>query len=219
MLDVPEGWDVVLRRAELVSVIEARMAIETQAAGLAAERGTPTELRARHRALSDRAARRSDLGDHADADTAFLRAIVAAVHNPIPTELFDDFVPRSREAMISMLCLRGTFGSDADHDPHTELLDAITFGDARSTAETKPGAPGHAETAARPTSPKAIPVKVKEKASPAAAAGGMRPRRQPVCPVPDPHAGSAAVVSVLRPLKHAPVAANPATTRPAIRRR
>ncbi|MFI5611911.1 FadR/GntR family transcriptional regulator [Amycolatopsis sp. NPDC051903] len=134
-LDVPEDWDAVLRRADIVSVLEARIAIETEAAGLAAERRTPAELRALRRALADRAARRSGLEDHVDADTAFHRAIVVAAHNPILTELFDGFVPRSREAMISMLRLRGTFGSDADHDTHAGLLDAVAAGDARSAAE------------------------------------------------------------------------------------
>ncbi|ERK61245.1 transcriptional regulator, GntR family, partial [Leifsonia aquatica ATCC 14665] len=45
-LDAPEDWDAVLRRASIVSVIEARIAIESEAAALAAERRTPQELRA-----------------------------------------------------------------------------------------------------------------------------------------------------------------------------
>src|SRR3954464_12574462 len=40
-LDVPENRDAVLRKASIVSVIEARIAIEAEAAGLAAERRTP----------------------------------------------------------------------------------------------------------------------------------------------------------------------------------
>ncbi|MFT4212989.1 MAG: GntR family transcriptional regulator, partial [Microbacterium sp.] len=51
-LDAVEDWDAVLRRAGIVSVIEARIAIETEAAALAAARRTPADLRAIRRALS-----------------------------------------------------------------------------------------------------------------------------------------------------------------------
>ncbi|BBX36964.1 hypothetical protein MMAGJ_62460 [Mycolicibacterium mageritense] len=40
-LDVAEDWDTVLRRTTIASVIEARIAIEAEAAALAATRRTP----------------------------------------------------------------------------------------------------------------------------------------------------------------------------------
>ncbi len=40
-LDVPEDWDTVLRRSDIAAVIEARIAIESEASALAAERRTP----------------------------------------------------------------------------------------------------------------------------------------------------------------------------------
>jgi DNA-binding FadR family transcriptional regulator len=134
-LDVPEDWDAVLRRADIVSVIEGRIAIETEAASLAAERRTPAELRTMRRALAEREARRSAIEEHVDADTALHRSIVTAAHNPILTELFDGFVPRSRQAMIEMLRIGGTFGSDADHHAHARLLDAIARCDGKVAAE------------------------------------------------------------------------------------
>jgi DNA-binding FadR family transcriptional regulator len=134
-LDVPEDWDAVLRRAGIVSVIEARIAIEAEAAALAAERRTPAELRAMRRALAEREARRSAIEEHVDADTVFHRSIVVAAHNPILTELFDGFVPRSRQAMIEMLRIGGAFGTAADHDAHTRLLDAIAARDGKEAAE------------------------------------------------------------------------------------
>lgn len=133
-LDVPEDWDAVLRRADIVSVIEARIAIEAEAAALAAARRTPAELRALRRALAERAAHRSTISEHVDADTAFHRGIVAAAHNPILTELFDGFVPRSRQAMIEMLRIRGAFGDEADHDTHGQLLQAIADHDGATAA-------------------------------------------------------------------------------------
>lgn len=134
-LDAPEDWDVVLRRAGIVSVIEARIAIETEAAALAAARRTPADLRAIRRALAQRAEHRSDIESHVDADTAFHRAIVAAAHNPVLIELFDSFTPRLREAMIDMLRIRKEFGSDADHAAHTELADAIADREETAAAE------------------------------------------------------------------------------------
>lgn len=134
-LDVPEDWDAVLRRADIVSVIEGRIAVETEAASLAAERRTPTELRAMRRALSERDSRRfSGIEEHVDTDTAFHRAIVAAAHNPVLIELFDGFVPRSRQAMIEMLRIRGRFGADADQDNHARLLQAIADHDGATAA-------------------------------------------------------------------------------------
>lgn len=133
-LDAPEDWDTVLRRADIVSVIEGRIAIETEAAALAAERRTPTELRAMRRALAGRAARRSGIEELVDADTAFHRSIVTAAHNRILTDLFDGFVPRSRQAMIEMLRLRGAFGGDPDQDTHARLLAAVAARDSEAAA-------------------------------------------------------------------------------------
>lgn len=129
-LDAPEGWDTVVRRSDIVAVIEARIAIEGEAAALAAERRSPAELRAIRRALAQRAEQRTELPAHVDADTAFHRSVVAAAGNPILVELFDGFTPRLRDAMIEMLRTHGTFGDDADHDAHEQLTAAIAERDA-----------------------------------------------------------------------------------------
>ncbi|MDF2560452.1 MAG: FadR family transcriptional regulator [Microbacterium sp.] len=134
-LDAPEDWDSVLRRAGVVAVIEARIAIETEAAALAASRRTPADLRAIRRALAERAAHRSDIESHVDADTAFHRSIVAAAHNTVLLDLFDSFTPRLREAMIEMLRIRRVFGGDEDHDAHAVLAQAIAERDATRAAD------------------------------------------------------------------------------------
>ena len=133
-LDAREDWDAVLRRAGIVAVIEARIAIEAEAAALAAVRRTPADLRAIRRALADRAASRSEIESHVDADTAFHRTIVAAAHNPVLLDLFDSFTPRLREAMIEMLRIRREFGDDADHDAHVEQVGAIADHDEGAAA-------------------------------------------------------------------------------------
>ncbi|MFC4756605.1 FadR/GntR family transcriptional regulator [Dietzia aurantiaca] len=133
-LEVPEDWDAVLRRADIVSVIEARVAIEAEAAALAAARRTHADLRAIRRALARRAENRSDIERHVDVDTQFHRAIVVAAHNPVLVEMFDSFTPRVLAAMIDMLRLRQDFGSDADQQAHAELADAIADRDAAAAS-------------------------------------------------------------------------------------
>lgn len=131
-LDAPEDWDAVLRRSDIVAVIEGRIAIESEATALAAERRTPADLRAIRRALAQREQHGGPIEAHVDADTGFHRSIVVAAHNPILAELFDGFTPRLREAMIEMLRIRGEFDDAADHDAHARLADAIAHRNAEA---------------------------------------------------------------------------------------
>lgn len=133
-LDVPEDWDAVLRRADIAAVLEARIAIETEAAALAAERRTPADLRAIRRSLAHREAQGDTIESLVDADTDFHRSIVAAAHNPILGELFDGFTPRLRRAMVDMLRLKRGHAPREDHEAHAELARAIANRDAAAAA-------------------------------------------------------------------------------------
>ncbi|GAB2692744.1 FadR/GntR family transcriptional regulator [Nocardia thraciensis] len=124
-LEVAEDWDTVLRRADIVTVIEARIAIEAEAAALAASRRTPADLRAMWRALAARAEATVSVEELVDADADFHRAVVTAAHNDVLTGMFDAFVPRLRRAMIDMLRLRPLPDERADHAAHEVLLDAV----------------------------------------------------------------------------------------------
>ena len=134
-LEAREDWDSVLLRADIVSVIEARIAIESEAAALAAARRTPSDIRAIRRALSARAEQRSEIDAHVDADTAFHRTIVAAAQNPILLELFDGCTPRMRHAMIEMLRIKRVFGGDEDHHTHVELAESVVSRQAETARE------------------------------------------------------------------------------------
>ena len=133
-LDVLEDWRTSLSTADITSVLEARIAIEVEAAALAAVRRSPAELRAIRRAAAERAAQRSELEAHVDADLAFHRSIVAAAHNPLLLDLFDSFTPRSRQAMIDLLRRRAEFGSDTDHAAHRAILEAIAERDGAAAS-------------------------------------------------------------------------------------
>lgn len=132
--DVSEGLGAALQRADIVAVIEARTAIEVEAAALAAQRRTTAELTAARRTLEARALHRADLDEHVETDLAFHRSIVVAAHSPILLELFDSFAPRSRHAMTDMLRLRGDHGGDEDHDVHERIFSAIESRDADAAA-------------------------------------------------------------------------------------
>lgn len=134
-LDITEDWDVVLRRATIVSVIEARIAIEAEAAALAAQRRTPADLRAIRRALAAREARGEPVAEHVDADMAFHRSIILAAHNEVLLQLFDSFLPRLRVAMIDMLKIRPVPSETADHEAHIRLTDAIAHRKSGAAAE------------------------------------------------------------------------------------
>ncbi|WP_024803967.1 FadR/GntR family transcriptional regulator [Nocardia sp. BMG51109] len=133
-LEAAEDWDTVLRRAGIVTVVEARIAIEAESAALAAHRRTPADLRAMGRALAARAEAVGSVEDLVDADTAFHRTVVTAAHNDVLTGMFDAFVPRSRHAMIDMLRLRPLSDEAADHRAHEVLLNAVRARDAASAA-------------------------------------------------------------------------------------
>ncbi len=117
-------WDDLLVRTRVADVVEARVAIEVQAARLAATRRTPADLDALHAALAARRdaehASRSDDGPYVDADMGFHAAVVEASHNPVLVELFAAFAPRVRAAMLELLALAGP-GSVHHHDQDAHL--------------------------------------------------------------------------------------------------
>ena len=125
-----EDWDLVLHRADIADVLEGRLAIETEAARLAANRRTPGDLRLLRQTLAgrDRAAREADDSEYVEADLAFHRAVVTAAHNPVLVELFESFVPRVRRAMLDMLRIdrpQGKHRAIADQLAHESIVDAI----------------------------------------------------------------------------------------------
>ncbi|MDJ0363408.1 FadR/GntR family transcriptional regulator [Rhodococcus sp. H29-C3] len=131
-------WDLVLKRAHIKTVLEARLAVEGEAAELAAMRRTPADVEAIQIALRFRAERRFEVSELVDADIAFHRSIVAASHNEILLSLFDTMTPRLRSAMIEMLYMADEFGDDPDHQAHANVVEAICGRDAnRARALTR----------------------------------------------------------------------------------
>ncbi|MBY8886719.1 FadR family transcriptional regulator [Streptomyces sp. PTM05] len=131
-----------MKQAGVRDVLELRIALETEAARLAAARRTPEDLRALRAALdalrSHGEAPREDAARTAQAedDIDFHTRVVAAAHNGALTEVYGYFSSSVREALHSSLGRLGMppIGLAA----HTAVVDAIESGD-----------PQAAETAAR----------------------------------------------------------------------
>jgi DNA-binding FadR family transcriptional regulator len=125
---IVEDWETLLRRSDIGAVIEGRLAIEVEAARLAANRRTPTDLRILRELLRVRggSALHGSDAEYVDADLAFHRAIVVAAHNPVFVDLFASFAPRLRQAMIEMLALEDARAEHRhDQDAHAAIVDAI----------------------------------------------------------------------------------------------
>lgn len=97
--------EVLHVEADHPMVWEAREAIEVHAARLAATRATAQDVAAMHRALATMAASIDGGGEGTEGDAALHRAIVAAAHNPLLTQLFTSLheaVDRTSAASLSI---------------------------------------------------------------------------------------------------------------------
>ncbi|MFD4629680.1 FadR/GntR family transcriptional regulator [Streptomyces sp. NPDC058284] len=130
-------WPTRLRRAAVADVYEVRMLVEVQAARLAALRRTDEDISAMRAALAGRGAAAAK-GDAAfvDADIALHAAVVAAARNPVLTDLFAEFAPALREALVDLLELTGVRAEEANHGDaaHADLVRAVEAMDAEEAA-------------------------------------------------------------------------------------
>jgi len=121
--------DDVVRTRDIISVVEARLAIETEAARLAARRRTAADVEVLQDALALRTASYRDGPSLVDADIAVHRGIVAASHNDALLDIFDGLTPRVRDTMVDMLTRSPVSDVEADVDAHRLLVEAIVSGD------------------------------------------------------------------------------------------
>ena len=129
-----EGTVALARRlaeARTRDVIEVRRALDVVAAGLAAQKRTADDLARLSAAREARAeaARRGDAAGFAEADVAFHHSVASASHNEVLVDLYGGFVEALRESLDTSRCLDSY---DPSHDPHDDLIAAITSGDAPS---------------------------------------------------------------------------------------
>ena len=133
-LETQDELTEVLARADVIAVIEARIAIECEAASLAAARRSPEALAVIHQALNHRHPEIEELEAYVDADMEFHRAVVLAADNPVLLEMFDAFVPRLRGSMIEMLRMTVDFDTELDHERHQRVTERIAESDPEGAA-------------------------------------------------------------------------------------
>ncbi|MFE7211716.1 FadR/GntR family transcriptional regulator [Streptomyces sp. NPDC001698] len=114
-------------------IAELRSALESAAAGLAAERRTEKDLKQLHAQFlrREQAWESGDTEAFVTADATFHLAVVAASHNDVMTATYADLGEVLRD------WLRADVGAELTPDTymdHTRLLDAIRVGDAETAA-------------------------------------------------------------------------------------
>ena len=126
-----------LRRAGVADVYEVRMALELEAARLAAARRTDADLVALQAALAARTAAPSSVA-FVDADLVFHHAVIAAAHNHVLVDLFAHFATALRTALLDLnadTALRSPADRAAATDAHHDLAAAIASGDGAAAVD------------------------------------------------------------------------------------
>jgi GntR family transcriptional regulator, transcriptional repressor for pyruvate dehydrogenase complex len=124
MSDAARPLDALYRRQNTTprELVEARLMLEREAAGLAAERAEPDELEAMERLL-DRFDRTGDLIERARCDIALHALIARMSHNPVIETMFSSIASLTFELMLRSL---GDPKVSREGLPyHREIADAI----------------------------------------------------------------------------------------------
>ncbi|MET9292198.1 FadR/GntR family transcriptional regulator [Streptomyces sp. NPDC003077] len=127
-----------VRRAGVRDVLELRIALEAEAARLAALRHEPEDLERMRAALDAQVALEDADGEplestlelYADHDIAFHKAVVEAAHNTALTATYEWFSSSVRETLVSSLGDREM--PRILHGDHRAVLEAIASGDAEA---------------------------------------------------------------------------------------
>ncbi|WP_428377103.1 FadR/GntR family transcriptional regulator [Lichenicoccus sp.] len=126
-----DGADNTL--ADTLSVLELRMSIEVEAAGLAAGRRSAADLADIRRHFEVVSAAKGDAGAGADEDFAYHRAILAATQNAYFTRVFDVFgshiIPRQRVRLEGMPDAELAAYKERLRREHLAILQAIEAAD------------------------------------------------------------------------------------------
>ncbi len=113
-------------------ILEVRRTLEVGAARLAAKRRTPDDV-ARLRSLLAERTQASHAGEFeraVDLDVALHRAIGQAAHNPVLTDLYENFLDALSESVRANYLSQGHI----DDEEHVGLVDAIEAGDGETAA-------------------------------------------------------------------------------------
>lgn len=118
-------------RDDLRHILELRLAVETEAASLAASRRTPHDLEVLSRCVERMQQMVQQRGDGSDADNEFHRAIGTATHNPHMRRFIEFLNQQFAETRRPAWSEQGHDSGMADgaNREHRRILEAIAAGD------------------------------------------------------------------------------------------
>jgi DNA-binding FadR family transcriptional regulator len=120
---------------DVLAVLELRISLETESAGLAATRRTEEQLQAMRQALDDFESNVAEAGDTVAPDFRFHLQIAQSTGNPyfadIMSHLGTTIIPRTRINALRTLDRSGAYLSRVNRE-HEEIFAAIARGDAES---------------------------------------------------------------------------------------
>jgi DNA-binding FadR family transcriptional regulator len=118
--------------AHRLHVLEVRRTLEVGAARVAAQRRTAADVRRMRELITARneAARRGDLDGTVAKDVELHRVIGQAAHNPVLTDLYENFLDALGESVRANFTLEGR----VDEREHVALVDAIEAGNGERAA-------------------------------------------------------------------------------------
>jgi GntR family transcriptional repressor for pyruvate dehydrogenase complex len=118
---------------DVMAVLELRISLETECAGLAAQRHSEAHLQAMREALDAFELDAGDAGDSISPDFRFHLAIAQATGNPYFAEILGhlgtNIIPRTRVSAIRNQAHRGAYLERVNRE-HEEIFSAIARGDA-----------------------------------------------------------------------------------------
>ncbi|MCV0395145.1 MAG: FadR family transcriptional regulator [Rhizobiaceae bacterium] len=131
--------EAVSKVSMVLNVLEVRMAIEMEAAALAAERRSLSQEADIHTAFQDFEATLARGEPTGAADFAFHRAIAAATNNPFYLEILDVLgrrtIPRDLVTSLTAGLLQSAEYQGRLQDEHRAIMDAVFAGDAAGARE------------------------------------------------------------------------------------
>lgn len=131
-LDVEPVEELIARRRRLPDVLEAREALETKLAELAATRRTRADLDAMDGALEFMAAEVAGDGSGAEGDRRFHAAVTAAAYSSLLAEFMRSIADQITESRTESLRQPGRPARSLEQ--HRKIAEAIRAGDPRAAA-------------------------------------------------------------------------------------
>lgn len=125
-----------IQKSDLLETLEVRLALEREAAQLAAERRNAEDLKQIETCLKNCriAAENNDPSQFIKMDIYFHKSIVKATHNKIFIELYEHITDSLQNSVNKIVEIRNI--STIENEIHSDLFEAIKTGDARSAVES-----------------------------------------------------------------------------------